>query len=527
MQKNQPLPIAASFPVGGLHKGTSLQGQPENTTASALNVWPQDWGGGRARGGSRPGLTSEGLAVGIPYHWSVAEWILASDNTVHAGIAIASSSGLWIAEGGSEATAVSESLKIATPSPVTSAKSSCTVYQQRAYLADQAAGTIKFYDLNAASGSDLTAVEAAGSTAPTYCGLVAVMGDRLVVSGDKVSPHALYMPRIGDHTDWDYTKTDGSAAWANAGAVPGKLGEVVTTLYTHNRNCLLVGCTDSLYVVRGNPAAGAASVELLSRQVSPLMMSAICKTGSEHTVFMSRHGLYRMDPGCGEPPVNMSDDKLPDELSDFDPDEDTVSLAYDAKFRGIHILINRQSAPAPASAAETDFPSAYFYSIIHDSYWPMDFATSLLYFGAELKSYANNDRSGVLIMKSGSGWVFDATDTSESFISRCLFGPFALGTALTEGVLSELASVMSSTSGDAEWEVYAAGSPQEAFDLAETGSSPSFTGSDWTIAGLNYTQRPRVRGTVCYILVKASGGDRWSLEEMFGIAYSNAKRRVR
>jgi len=94
-------------------------------------------------------------------------------------------------------------------------------------------------------------------------------------------------------------------------------------------------------------------------------------------------------------------------------------------------------------------------------------------------------------------------------------------------VLTELSAVLSEGSSTASWEVYAASSPQEAFVLAEAGTAPSFTGTDWDIKGLNYTQRPRVRGTVCYIKVFAIGASRWSLEELFGTAFSDARRRVR
>jgi hypothetical protein len=522
MAKTEPIPISASFPVGGVHKGSGLQGQPENTTASALNVWPQDWGGGRARGGSRPGTASiTGWAGGIPLNWVPANWLVSSAN--HSGILVLGRTKLMTIEPATGASSPSEATTLTTTNLIevaSDAFSSCAMYEQRAYRADSTDANIDVYDLTATDSpqkNDLTTLTTASAkgTAPTYCGLVCSYGDRLVLSGDANSPQAIYMSRIGDHADWDFTKTDGSAAWANAGSVPGKIGERVTTLYEHNRNCLLVGCADSLYVIRGNPGAGTASVELLSREVAPIMQSAICKTGSEHAVMMTRHGLYRMDPGCGSPPINMSDEKLPDNLSDIDPKTDTVSLAYDAKFRGVHILIVRGSTA-----------DAYFYSLMYDSFWPMDYsAGGPFILAASLNSWANDTRSPVLFLKSGASYEMDESK-NESFTSRCLFGPFAMGAPQTEGTLTELSSVLATGSNDATWELYAGLSPQEAFDAAEAGSSPSFTGDNWS-TGLNYMQHPRARGTVCYVLVETTTDKRWSLEELFGVAYSNARRRVR
>jgi len=525
MAKSPPINIASGFPVGGLHKGTSLQGQPENTTASALNVWPQDWEGGRARGGSRPGIdTVAGTISGTPYHWSRAEWI-DGDKDPHVGIALLTSGNAYMLEGSSTDSDVSKK-SVTDAGGASGPFSSITVYQQYVLVADQGEKDIQYEDLTEVDDppsheNDLTTITTTSGLgfAPTYCGLITTYADRLVISGDKDSPQAVYMSRVGTINDWDYTEGDGAAAWANAGAVPGKLGETVNCLFEHNRNCLLIGSTDSLYIIRGNPAAGGSSIELMSREVGPISKNAICKTGSEHTILMTRHGLYRMSPGCGEPPVNMSDEKLPDDLSDLDPKTDTASLVYDAKFRGIHILINRKSG-------DDDFASAFYYSLLHDSYWPMSFGAGTLTFGCQLKSFANATRSSALLLKTGTGYSFDTAHT-ESFTSRCLFGPFALGTSHMEGVLTELSAVLSEGSSTASWEVYAASSPQEAFVLAEAGTAPSFTGTDWDIKGLNYTQRPRVRGTVCYIKVFAIGASRWSLEELFGTAFSDARRRVR
>ena len=498
-----PISITAGFPTGGMSKGQGHQGQESNTTALALNVWPQQWPGGRSRGGSRPGVTGTSKDFGIPYNWCRAEWNGGS------GVAIVTSTGVWVSTDG---LAWSHRVDV---DPVGNF-ASCTVYNLKLYMASSSLTNIHYYNLIADEEGDVDDDTTTG-TAPNNCGLIHAFGDRLVLAGDTGNPHLLYMSRIGGHTDWDDAQTDSAAAWTNAGANPGKIGEPITCLFSHNRACLLVGCTGTIYVVRGNPKVGGTPVEILSNEVGPLMQSAICKTGSEHTVFMSRHGLYRMEPGCGTPPIPMSDENLPDDLSDIDPSDSgvKVALTYDARFRGIHIYVNRSGAD----------DNHYFYSLLSSGYWPMDFTDGPMLLGVNLKAASSSTQSGCLALKEDNVYRFD-TASVESFDSFCLFGPFALGSPHTEGLLTELSSVLSDDSDDASWEVYAAGSPQEAYTLAETGTAPNFTGQDWT-QGLNYSQHPRIRGTVCYIKVFTAGADRWTLEEMFGVAYSRAKRRVR
>ena len=53
---------------------------------------------------------------------------------------------------------------------------------------------------------------------------------------------------------------------------------------------------------------------------------------------MTRDGLYIMPPGCGSPPQSVSREFLPKELLNIDTSAYAVSMAYDLRLRGAHLV---------------------------------------------------------------------------------------------------------------------------------------------------------------------------------------------
>jgi hypothetical protein len=57
-------------------------------------------------------------------------------------------------------------------------------------------------------------------------------------------------------------------------------------------------------------------------------------------VFLSRDGLYMVQPGGGSYPQPISRPVLPQELLNVDYTKNNVSLAYDTQAMGIHLSIS-------------------------------------------------------------------------------------------------------------------------------------------------------------------------------------------
>ncbi len=92
------------------------------------------------------------------------------------------------------------------------------------------------------------------------------------------------------------------------------------------------------------------------------MQSAWCKGGDDRTWMLTRDGLYYVRPGCGEPPIQVSREVLPEALTAIDPASGGwASIAYDTRWRGLHIYTS---------------VGHYFYDIASEGFWPMTFTTA-------------------------------------------------------------------------------------------------------------------------------------------------------
>jgi hypothetical protein len=566
-KRNKNTTVAVRFPIKGLEKRWGFQGQGPFSTVDCMNIWPTQWSTGRERGGTRPGLVdldgniSIATVSGIPQNWCEVSWqagFVAEDpettteeyqaSGIHRGVAVASTTGTKITADGHEQIDAASGY-------------SCAAYLQYLFIGDERTAVKikdltggnplgmandstlepKWYDFEGVKWQSNVNKETDGNwldddgltwpaagdppvttgTVPENCILVQTWGDRLVFAGDQHNPHVLYMCRVGDPQDFDYAQVDAGAAWANSGGSDGKIGEPITSLIPHNRDCLIVGCTDSLYVIRGNPKLHGQKYQL-SQVTGPLMQSAWCKDAADSTWFMSRDGLEMIPSGCGAPAINISREPLPEELTAIEPTSGGwASIAYDTRWRGIHIYTSL---------------GYYFYDIQSKGFWPMTFNVAPR-LAVNYKSKSSPYRSGlILVTKTGGSRQFDKTQDCDTD-AYLWYGPFALGDPFTKGIITEIAAVLArgesaddeAKSEAVQWAIYKGDSPEDAYN-----DPNPFVGSDWTVGtqakgsrrSLQYTQNPMVTGNACYIKAWNGAKKRWSIEEIMMIHQLAGRRTV-
>jgi hypothetical protein len=360
------------------------------------------------------------------------------------------------------------------------------------------------------------------STPPVGCGLIANHFDRIILAGDYDNPHALYGSRSGNPFDWDITAQDGGSAFDSSGLVSGHIGEPPTSLISHSRDCLIVGCTDSLYSMVGDPMAGG-QVYILSPTSAPLMQSAWCQTDSGATFYLGREGLYMIEPGCAtSAPRNVTRGVIPDDLIGMDPDNNKVSLGYDGRFGGIHVCINGSSSSYP------DFN--YFYTWPNSqnpqgAFFPEEFSFGAVDLCINVRSELDDTRTGLTMLIGGGSKAFtkSVTQESEAFNSHVWIDLGDMGDPVTEGMLDELSIILSENSADLDYELKVGSSAQEAYN-----GNVKYDGT-WKRQKYNYKIRPRLRGTHAWIKLKSQGSgstQRWAIEDIVGKAYAIAGRRV-
>jgi hypothetical protein len=329
-------------PVGGIDRRLGYQKQPPYTTPFANNVRPDDTITGRQRIGSRPGLDkSHAETLGDP---TADEVRMLSDvsfvvsNTLKTRLCASAAGDFYYESDAGVMTLLASGNQISSTYMVLAEDR-----LQKLYIADwdPAAATSaadrapKVFDPVAGTLTLWSAAITAG-TLPTGCPIIALYRDRLFLAGAYADPHQWFASRQGDPNDWDYAETDRGAAISGSNTEAGRIGEPITALAPHSSNCMLMWGHTSLWLMRGDPAAGGQIVNL-SKTIGCVDRKAWCHapanadgSGPQLAVFLSHDGVYVVPAGCeGDmAPQKLSRLKMPEELLAIDRTTRTVTMAY-------------------------------------------------------------------------------------------------------------------------------------------------------------------------------------------------------
>jgi hypothetical protein len=140
---------------------------------------------------------------------------------------------------------------------------------------------------------------------------------------------------------------------------------------------------------------------------------------------------------------------------------------------------------------------------------------------ATLPKMQTDDRSAIIALGSaGSVRQYDNAEDqgsgNEDFDSYVLI-PIPVSTSGGEGIIHAISAALAKDSENVNWELYAGDTAEEAYTKAEAGSSPDFTGAQWTYTSTqywNYWQHPRIRANFAYLKLKDVSNERWLLEEI-------------
>ena len=350
----------------------------------------------------------------------------------------------------------------------------------------------------------LTLWNAASVGVPAGCPAIARYRDRLVLAGDQNNPNAWYMSRVGSPNDWSFAAIDPNdplAPVASTTANAGEIGEPILALITHTDDYLLIGCRDSLWVLRGDPAFNGY-IDNLSEEIGIIHHRSVCRTPEGHTVFMSRDGLYLIGPNAVSRPEPLSREVLPVELRQLDERLLRPILIYDVKDRGVHIFLRDEQ--------DASNESHWWFDWRTKSFWPVRVSrtqavTAAFYHEsqiAERSAALFGTKAGLIVESSGEA----QTDVGTAFAADVWLGPFRLARGDYDGILREMKASLGRGSVDVTWEVYVGANAEEAYN-----STPFATGT--FVAGYNASARPRARGDVAYIRLSSTAG-RWTMENI-------------
>lgn len=459
--------IELTFPAGGVQRRTSSKAGSNTsppTTAWACNVRTEDALDRRLRGGSRSGLTK----FSATNHGTISDMM-----------------SLFITSGGS----VLEKLV------VLSSPGFLAAGQQQAFVINS--GSLVSLD---PSTGDTENLDITAGTLPDGCTFGSVYRDRLFLSGGN---NVIYASRMGVYTDWSFgvDLSDTLRAIAFQLSLSSDVGGKPTAIIPHHDKFLICATENSLWVLRGDPAAGELS--RISENVGIISSRAWCRADNS-IVFLSKDGLYQVNvDGSGLTP--LSPQSVPDELRNINTGSVSVSIGYGHDRSAFHVFLR--------TAAGND--THWIYEPQTQSFWPI-----VLPSGQSPKCVCQHN--GDLLLAGGDGYVRKiggTTDDGTSIQSHVLIGPIRLGELDQYGLINTLHGILGNGSGNVNWKIVTGESADAAADngkaaiqaFQSSGNYASYVraSGDWD-GSRSLTTRPRVRGMWACIWLQST--DVWALE---------------
>lgn len=339
---------------------------------------------------------------------------------------------------------------------------------------------------------------------PTNCTTIAAWRNRLVCV-EASNPQNFKMSRQGNTSDWDYSADDAQRSIVGSLTSAGQISEPIVALVPYHQNCLVIGCTSSLWIMTGDPAMGGTA-RRLDDQIGVLGPKSWCLIAGGYMMFMSRDGLYVMPPGCGTAPTSVSRELLPEELINIDTSSKTVTMAYDLRYRGVHLFIHGGSN---TSHWFIDIKTRMEGDKVTAAFWPVSYQADHVASACHTRRDFTSNESPV-VFGSHDGYLrhlkpsLDQDDGSNAISSYVVFGPFALGdsSGMFEGKLSSICAALGQDSGDVSWSVHVGQTAEDAVDAAarESGTWTGYAGT-----GLQYRAHPKARGAFATVKITSAG----------------------
>lgn len=347
------------------------------------------------------------------------------------------------------------------------------------------------------SPAPLNSAQTTGSVSLAQRGasIIVLYRGRIVLSGLSSDPQNWFMSAAGNPLDWNYTPTTITQTMAVAGnnSTAGLMGDVITCLAPYNDDLMFMGGDHTLWVMRGDPAAGGL-IDNISYQTGVAGPDAWCRSSDGDFYFFGT-GTFWMMPSGSTVPQPLSRGIMDKTFGAIDYATYQVRLLWDDIDKGVHLYLTPASQPGSA-------PIHYFWDKRAGGFWPDQYPaahgpTAVWNYDADLPT----DRA--FLLGGFDSYIrqipaaIQKSDDGTAIHSYVCFAPQVVGGDLANSRLSELTPIMSSTSDPVALRVFAAGTP------AEVAASATPQVSRVLAAGRNGTMRQRVTGNALALEIES------------------------
>jgi hypothetical protein len=309
--------------------------------------------------------------------------------------------------------------------------------------------------------------------------------------------------RQGTVTDYDTTSTTTGHAVSSDTPPAGTIGENIRALMPFADDYLLFGCTDSIWILRGDPGSGG-TIDSVARDIGVLDRFAWCWGPNGTLYFMAKQGLCALPRGGGGGPKIIVE-HLPRDLQNVDPDTNQITLIYDYRGDGLHLII------APNGSRNGIH---YWVDRQTGGFFPVQFRAASVTPNAAVSFTGLTSWDSGPIFGSQGGYVYEFRDRMEAdettaITNYAMFGPIhAAGTGWNRGFVRQLLCRLHSESGSVTLTAHKGQTAEEAVTASAFDT--------WTLgAGLNLYNRAQMGCEAFCVKLAGSGSRAWALDSLY------------
>lgn len=308
--------------------------------------------------------------------------------------------------------------------PFTSGSATTLTYTTTASLTETVNNCFGYVTNGSGTGLPNT-LETLGSV-PDNCAAFCVWRGRLVFA----KGNNWFMSRQGDPLDWDYGADidDQQRAWADQLGGNVIAGEIIA-LIPWTDDYLIFACRNSMWLLRGDPAAGG-QISNLSDHIGIISRGAWCRSDFG-LLFISTDGITSWSNSGFK---KMGEAEVPNEFKQLSSDMFEYAMAWDQNGYGLQIWCSPK-AEQDFTYNTANLPIRHWWiDADYWRFWPMACENSLDAFMVHF--YQSEDTRQSCVVQGGreglltrfvNGSYADVDDAgTDTFKSYCMFGPFLM-----------------------------------------------------------------------------------------------------
>ncbi len=372
--------------------------------------------------------------------------------------------------------------------------------------------------------------DGSSGTMPIKAYLGCLYNGRAILSGDPTAPNQWYMSKQTNMFNWAYGSLDAGSPVKGGSFDLGELGDIPRCLAPYKDDYLIMGCSNSIFVMFGDPMDGG-QIRELSLTTGIFGANSYCWDNVNNFYFWGNNGLYKTTvPGV---PVCVSQFKLPRLVKDeaASPSTHRITMVYDADRHGILVSITVLTSGANSN---------YFYDLNAldeneiGGFFPETYPHACGIYSAAYYDSNNTTLKG-LVVGCTDGYIrhFDDAvnsdmvgEVSNAIDSYVNLGPIAMsGVPKREGTLSGVDLTVAGggidgsqpDSDDVDFKVYTARTSEKVLELMSANVNPAFAGTFTGPGNLRgSTRRQTVRDVYMGLrLQNDTVGETWAYEDLY------------